>query len=188
MKNFQCIAVNVDVMPLLHAVQRRPELWNQHQWRTTYKGTPHVNVSDIWLRYSSPDMTTDIENTVPVTNDTAPVWFPAFKELPQCRPIIFDLMRRLEAYELGRVLITKIPPGGRILPHKDATGAYTDTQDGSRYHIVLQGNPGSLFHCGDEQVCMRTGEVWHFNHLEEHAVTNNSDDDRIHLLVDVRTA
>jgi hypothetical protein len=187
-KNFQRIAQGVDVIPLLNSIQRQPRLWDEFKWRTTYKNTPHVDVSDIWLRYSNISATSDIENTEPVTNDTTPIFYPAWNLLPQVRPIIFDLMRRVEAFELGRVLITKIPSGGKILPHRDATGAYTDQDDGIRYHVVLQGLPGSLFRADDETVNMQTGEVWSFNHLAEHEVINNSADDRIHLLVDLKLA
>ena len=58
--------------------------------------------------------------------------------------------------------------------------------DGMRFHVVLHGLPGSLYKCGDEVVCMRTGEVWWFQHREVHSVENNSSDTRIHLLVDLR--
>jgi hypothetical protein len=34
---------------------------------------------------------------------------------------------------------------------------------------------------------MLTGTAWWFQHREVHAVENNSADDRVHLLVDVRT-
>lgn len=188
MKNFQQIAASVDIVPLLHAVQRQPELWDQDKWRTTYTNTPHADVSDIWLRYSNIDAVADTNNTEPVVHDTQPVWYPAFQKLPQVRPLVFDLMRRVEAYELGRVLITKLPPGGRILAHSDAVGAYTDQMDGGRYHLILQGLPGSLFKADDETVNMRTGEVWWFNHRAVHEVINNSADDRIHLLIDTRNA
>jgi len=56
-----------------------------------------------------------------------------------------------------------------------------------RYHIVLKSSPGTIFRCGDEQVYMAMGEVWWFNNLIEHEVLNNSIDDRIHLVVDIRT-
>jgi len=185
MKNFQQIAAGVDVLPLCHAIKTQPELWDQNNWRKNYAGSPHLDISDIWLRYSSPNAVDDESNTTKVVNDVAPVWYPAMGKLWQARPIVLDLMRRVEAYELGRLLITKLPPGGRILPHSDAQGAYTD-QDGSRYHVVLQGLPGSLFRSGDETVNMQTGSVWWFDHTEEHEVINNSADDRIHLLVDLK--
>lgn len=186
MRYFQRIAMGIDVIPLYHAVMHQPELWNEQTWRTTYKNTPHVDVSDIWLRYSAPDKTNDTARTQQVTDDVRPVFYHAWNKLPQVRPIVFDLARRVEAIELGRVLITKVPPGGRILRHADAHGEYVDS--GARYHIVLNGLPGSLYMCGDETVNMLTGECWWFDHKAEHEVQNNSVDDRVHLLVDFRLA
>lgn len=188
MKNFQLIAQNIDMTPLMHALQRNPDLWNKRKWRTTYEGTPHAQVSDIWIRYSDESATGDTHNVSAVTQDTRPIWYPEWHQLPQLRPLVFGVMQRVEAYELGRVLITRLPPGGRILPHSDAVGAYTDQEDGARYHVVLQGLPGSLYRAGDETVNMLTGQVWWFNHLAEHEVVNNSADDRIHLLIDTRNA
>ncbi len=188
MRNFMLVATGVDVRPLMLAINNSPELWNENKWRTTYAGTPHADVDDIWIRYSGQDATENPNDVSKVVNDTRPIWYPAFRELPQCRPLVFDLMRLVEGFELCRVLISRIKPGGRILPHSDATGAYTDQDDGRRFHIVLQGLPGSIFRAGNEQVQMLTGQVWTFDHLQEHEVINNSADDRIHLLVDIRTA
>lgn len=186
MRNFQLVATNVDVIPLLLAVQTSPHLFNQHNFRTTYTGTPHGDVDDILLRFSSPEKTTDPDHLISVLEDTEPVFYPAWHALPQVRPIVFDLMRRVEAVSLGRVIITRLRPGGRIAPHADTDGAYVARDDGLRFHVVLQGLPGSLYHCGGETVTMLGGSVWWFQHREVHAVENNAADDRIHLLVDFR--
>lgn len=188
MKNFQLIAKGIDTLPLLQALQLRPDLWNKHKWRTTYEGTPHSEVSDIWIRYSDDKATEDLKDISKVQADSGAVWYPAWKDLPQLRPLVFGLMQRVSAYELGRVLITKLPPGGKIIPHTDNVGNYTDTFDGARYHIALQGFPGSMYRVGDETIEMLSGEVWWFNHLVEHEVHNDSPDDRIHLLIDTRNA
>jgi len=118
--------------------------------------------------------------------DGASVWHPAAAELPQTKPLILNLMRFAEAYELNRVVITRLAPGRRILPHADDQGAYVHDPHRQRVHVVLQGLPGSLYRTGDETVQMLTGEVWWFNPLLEHEVQNNSADDRIHMLVDMR--
>jgi hypothetical protein len=183
---FQRIATGVDVMPLLHAVQRQPELWNAKRFRTTFENTPHSGVDDIWIRFSDDEKAQG--DTAAVMADGNSVWHPAAAALPQIKPIVFDLMRRLEAYELNRVIITRLAPGKRILPHADDQGAYVNDPHRARYHVVLQGLPGSLFRCGDETVCMQTGEAWWFNALVEHECVNNSADDRVHMLVDVRIA
>lgn len=184
MRNFHRIAEGVNVAGLLHAIIRQPELWNQNRFRTEFPSTPHVDVDDIWLRFSDP---AKCDTTSNIIGDDKPIWYPATTHLPESRPIIQSVMTAVNAYELGRVLITRIPPGGKILAHRDDAGEYVNMRDIARYHVVLQGLPGSLFHCGNETACMRTGEVWWFNAHESHAVENNSTDDRIHLLVDVRT-
>jgi quercetin dioxygenase-like cupin family protein len=186
MKHFQHIASGVDTIPLLHALQRHPHLWNTHRFRTTFENTPHSAVDDIWLRFSDPTIAKD-GDTAAVMADGNCVWHHAASVLPQARVIILDLMRRVEAYELNRVVITRLAPGARILPHADNEGAYVHDPHRARYHVVLQGLPGSIYRTGDETVTMKTGEVWWFNALVEHEVLNNSADDRIHMLVDVRT-
>ncbi len=162
---------------------RKPELWGMNKFRTTFKNTPHGDVEDIWLRYSE---IKDTDGNEQVADASRSIWYPAFKELPQVRPVISSLMHTLGAYELGRVVITKLKPGGKILPHIDDAGEYVNLGDIARYHLVLQGLPGSLYRTGNETVCMRTGEVWWFRPDIEHEVINNSTDDRIHLLIDVR--
>ncbi len=184
MRYFHKIAEGVQVGALAHAVTRNGHLWNENTFRTTFPNTPHAGVDDIWLRFSDPEKCTTTSNII---GDDKPIWWPAAQLFPEAKPIILDLMRGTSAYELGRVLITRLPPGGRILGHRDDAGDYVNLRDIARYHVVLQGLPGSLYHCGNETVCMRTGEIWWFNAHELHAVENNSVDDRIHLLVDVRT-
>lgn len=185
MRHFGLIATGVDVLPLLHAVQRNEHLFNVHRFRTTFAGTPHGEVDDILLRFSDPAIAKD-GDTAAVMADGNCVWHPAAAALPQAKPIILDLMRRVEAYGLDRVVITRLRPGGRILPHADNEGAYTADPERARYHIVLQGLPGSLYHASGETVTMLTGSVWWFEARVTHAVENNSADDRCHLLVDLR--
>lgn len=184
MRHFHRVAQGVDVQPLLHSLTRQPHLWNANTFRTTFPNTPHADVDDILLRFSD---TENCDTTGKVIGDDYPVFHHAWHALPEARPIILDLMRWTKAYELGRVLISRLKPGGQILAHADNDGSYVNTDDRARYHVVLQGLPGSLYHTGNETVCMQTGEVWWFNAHEVHAVENNSADDRIHLLVDVRT-
>ncbi len=178
MNNFQLIASNVDVAPLLNAIRRQPELWDQNTLRTTHPGTSHGEVNDIWLRFN------ECKNAVEVVDSTECVNYPPMFALPQARPLIFALMNRVEGERLGRVIITRLPPGGKITPHIDegTPATYYD-----RYHIVLHSMPGVMFRAGDEAVNMLSGQVWWFNNNAEHEVVNNSDDDRITMIVDIRT-
>lgn len=179
MKFFQPIAANIDVIPVMNALAGKPHLWNQNRLRTEHPGTAHSQVSDIWVWFNDPI------DPKSVIDDREVIPFPAWSELPQLRPIIFDLMRRVDAVRLGRVIITKLPAGKRITPHVDG-GAPAEYF--TRYQIALQSLPGSLFHIGDETVNFRTGECWRINNRETHSVENNSSDDRIALIVDLRLA
>lgn len=186
MRNFLQVGT-IDTLPLRMALQRSPDLWNKYRYRTTFDGSPFGGMDDILLRYSRPELHEGICDPNAVLDDTALVFYPAWQQLTEARPIIFDLMRRFEGISLGRVIVARLPPGGRIEPHADDHGDYAKRRDGMRFHIAIQGQPGCLFNCGGETVQMLTGQVWHFNHQAEHSAFNNSGDDRIHLLVDIQT-
>jgi hypothetical protein len=182
-RHFLKLADGVDIVPLLHALRVRPDLWNQNTLRTTHQLTPHKQVDDIWLRFN--DLTPFLAggDAASIVDEHESICYPAWKDLPQARSIIFDLLRRVEATRLGRVLITRMAPGKIIEPHEDG-GSHAAYYE--RVHVVIQGLPGSLFNCGDETVCMKTGEVWWFDNAVTHSVQNNSADDRIHMIVDYR--
>jgi hypothetical protein len=55
-----------------------------------------------------------------------------------------------------------------------------------RYQIPLSIKPGVVFHCGDEYLSMQPGDAWWFNNQLEHSVTNDSTEDRISMLTDIR--
>lgn len=177
MKNFHQIAANIDVVPLMTSLARQPELWDQNTLRTKHPGTAHSEVSDVWLWFNN------IEASADVANDREVVPYPAWQALPSARSIIFDLMRRVEGVQLGRVIITKLPPGKAITPHVDGGAPATFY---SRFQLALQSLPGAIFMIGDENVNFKTGECWMINNTKTHAVTNNSADDRVVMIVDIR--
>jgi hypothetical protein len=176
MDNFFRLAKGVNVAPLLVAISRQPELWDQNTLRTKHPKTAHGDVSDIWLMFNDTDGD--------VANDIIVKPYPAFKELPQARLLIFDLMRLVEGVTLGRVIVTKLPPGKKITPHVDGGAPATYF---TRYQIALQSLPGALFTIGDETVNFESGEVWMIDNKKEHSVVNNSRDDRIVMIVDIRS-
>ena len=179
MRHFHKIAEALDVLPTVHAIRTQPELWDQHTIRTTHPGTAHAEVSDILVWFNDP---TDPEAVI---NDREVVPFPAWSRLPQLRPVVLDLMRRVEGVRLGRVIITRLAPGRKIAEHIDSGAPATYFQ---RYQIALQSLPGCVFRAGDEAVQMQTGDVWWFDNQQPHSVVNNSAADRLALIVDIRTA
>jgi len=179
MRNFQLIAANIDTTPLLFAIQRQPELWNQNTLRTTHPGTPHTQVDDIWIRFN--EITEDVGR---VMDEHESVWYPATYALPQVKPLIQALIARVDGERLGRVLITRVAPGKKIDPHVDG-GSHAAYYD--RFHLVLQSSPGTTFRAGEEIVYMPPGTIWWFDNSKEHEVINGGSEDRIHMIVDIRT-
>jgi len=183
----------MDTVPVLHALAQQPHLWNANTVRTANPRSNHRTADDIVLRYNpvseGDDFLDKVCSRIEVTN------YVAWDLLPQVRPFVFGLMSRVEGLHLGRVVISRVRPGGIIPPHSDrileAEAAFPDrippVDYYSRYHVVLQSFPGTIFRSGDEQVYMATGEAWWFDNKLEHEVVNNSADDRIHLIIDIHT-
>lgn len=180
MKNFLCLARGCNVIQLLAQIQRQPDLWKADTYLRDYPQGPFNDVETIFLRFP-PASVTELERSQKDQHEC--VWMDGFIHLPAARPLIFGLMAMTEAERLGRVMINKIRPGGRIYPHAD-TPAHAEYWQ--RHHYVLQGGPGCVFRCGEETVQMGVSELWWFENAVEHEVTNNSADDRIHMIVDVR--
>lgn len=181
MKNFLKIAEGVDVTPMNMALALHPELWNVNDLRTAYADTPHAAADDIWLRFNpfDPIDSSKIIDAVECIN------YAPFIILPEARPLIFGLMARVSGERLGRCIIAKLKPGGCITPHRDQGSPATYYE---RFHILLKATPGVMFHAGDESVQMRTGEVWWFDNSEIHSVENNSADERISIIVDIKVS
>lgn len=180
MRNFQRIATGVNVTPLMLAIARRPELWNQHTLRTTHPGTPHTQVDDIWLRFNAMPAS---GNEASVVDEHESIDYPAYAVLPEARQLVMTLFAAVAGERLGRVLITRLAPGRAIAPHVDG-GSHAAYYD--RFHLVLQSNEKCLFRAGDEAVQMQAGEVWWFDNSQEHQVINQGSSDRIHLIMDAR--
>lgn len=174
-RHFLKIAESVDVMPLKAALFARADLWNANDLRTTFPGSPHADVDDIWCLFQALD-DPDPANSITV------IPYPAWNELPVKR-LALDLMHRVGGVQLGRVIITRLPPGKTIPEHVDQ-GAPAEYF--TRYHIVLQSLPGCMAYSGGEVIQAAAGEVWWFDNRAPHSIVNNSADDRIVIVVDIR--
>lgn len=182
MKNFLKIAEGLEVSPIAMAIHLHPELWNQYGQRKAYEGSPHLAMSDIWVRFNDPK---NLElGYDKFTGQHDSVWYPSINDLAPIKPLVFWLMGKVMATRLGGVLITKIPPKGRILPHADK-GWHPEYYN-CKVYVPIQSNAGCQNRVGDERVSMKVGEAWYFNNLVEHEVVNEGDDDRITLIVCMR--
>ncbi len=188
MKNFLQIANGLDILPLEFAIKRRPELWREDTYLRDYPQGPFSEIESIMLRFpvkSVYETEEELKNLQSRYDPHESIDYPPYKLLPEARILIMQLMARVSGERLGRCMINKVCPGGRIFPHAD-TPAHAEYYD--RFHIVIASNDKSLFRAGDELLNMRPGEVWWFDNSIEHEVRNEGDSDRIHLIVDIRTS
>lgn len=82
---------------------------------------------------------------------------------------------------LARSRLMRLAAGAEVSPHIDFNYHwYTRV----RIHIPIVTNPQVIFHCGDQQRHMQAGECWIFDSWREHRVVNDSDQDRVHLVID----
>lgn len=176
MRHFLKVAENVDVLPVLHSLALNRDLWDENDLRTTHPGSAHSETSDIWVFFN--------ELSDDVVNDIQTIPYRGWDVLLPLRPIVLDLMRRVQGTQLGRVLITRMKPGTKIPAHVDGGAPVTFYR---RYQIALQSLPGAVFAIKDEEVNFKSGEVWWINNGAEHSVINNSTDDRIVCIVDIRS-
>lgn len=191
MKNFLRIASGAPVIDLMLAIQRLEKshgVWREDTYLRDYAQGPFEHTESIILRFprrSVHETEEALRKHETGFDQHENVDQPVFKSLPEARPLVFNLMAVVQGERLGRVMINKLIPGGVIYPHAD-TPVHAEYWD--RFHIVLQSAPGSNFRAGDEWVHMVTGDVWWFNNRIEHEVINNSDTERIHMIVDILTS
>lgn len=179
---------SVDVAPLAAQLDAQPGLWNEHTRRRDVAGSPHARMSDIWVRYNDAAPFERSGDWRGFNDPHIPVWYPAWHALPAMRPIVFGIMAAVEAEMLCGVLITRIPPGAGIDRHTDESWhvQYTD-----KIYVPIRSAPGAVFGAEDavgiEELNPEPGSVWLFDNRVPHWVANTSAEDRITLIVCVRT-
>lgn len=172
------VAAGANVAPLVQAIDAHPELWNRYTTRTeVYE---HSQVSDIWVRYNAFENFDGDRTNFNAEHES--VWYPAADVLG-IKPFLLDLMRLVDGTRLGGVLITKIPPGGRVQPHVDQGWHATYYE---KYAVQLMGNLQQAFHFEGESFSALPGDVYSFDNSQPHWVTNDSDSDRMTLIVCIR--
>lgn len=103
------------------------------------------------------------------------------KLLELIEPIIKDLERIHDGVR-GNVLLIKLKAKENIAVHHDS-GDYLMLS--RRNHIPIVTSDDVFFGVGEEKVNMQAGECWEINNSRLHYVDNNSDIDRVHLLIDI---
>ncbi len=82
---------------------------------------------------------------------------------------------------LARSRLMRLNAGAEVSEHVDFNYHWYNRV---RIHIPIVTNPQVIFHCGDQAIHMRAGECWIFDSWRRHKVLNDSDQDRVHLVID----
>lgn len=82
---------------------------------------------------------------------------------------------------LARSRLMKLAAGTEVSPHIDFNYHWYSRV---RIHVPITTFPEVTFYCGDEQRHMAAGECWIFDSWRQHRVTNESNQDRVHLVID----
>jgi len=171
----------INVAPVLAALQRHPELWNQHPHRTESEDSPHHGLDDIWFRFN--DYTGYDGDMVTFNAPHQSVWYPSADIIP-VKDICYGLMTEFRGDQLGGVLLTRIPAGATCQPHVDGgwhAGYYR------KFGVQIQGDLRQAFQFEGESFSAVAGDVYEFDNSRLHWVTNNSDEDRITMIVCIKT-
>lgn len=181
-ERFKLIAEGLEVGPLLKKIEANPHLWAEHTERQNYPGSAHKDTETIYLRWATDKSIAggfyclESEDHFETIQKLAPEIFPVCELALE---LILGVDRNKFEDRVGRVILTKLKPGGKITEHVDE-GPYADYYD--RFHVCLSGDSG--FWCDGQVQGMKPGQLWWFNHKLRHEVQNGPLE-RIHLIIDV---
>ncbi|MDR3697516.1 aspartyl/asparaginyl beta-hydroxylase domain-containing protein [Mucilaginibacter sp.] len=82
------------------------------------------------------------------------------------------------------VRFLNLQAGAVIKEHRDNELAFEKGE--ARLHFPVFTNNDVEFYCENERIILAEGECWYLNANLPHRVTNNSDKDRIHLVIDCK--
>lgn len=182
---FTKLAEGWDVSAINAEIAAHPELWDSVNYRKVGANTPHSRMSDIWVRYNDIRPFQERDDYRGLNDPHIPIWYPAWEMLPSLQPVVFRLMKMVRGEMIGAVLITRIPDGEGIDRHTDASW-HVDYF--SKFYVSLRAAQGARFHVDGEFIEPEVGDVYRFDNKMPHWVTNESGQDRVTLIVCIRTA
>ena len=139
-----------------------------------------AQMDNIWLRYGDIVEVARTGDHSKIANEHDSIWL---KDLPERRKLCFEIMNLVEGERLGGVLITRLPVGGEMLPHTD-NGWHANYYD--KYYIPLENEKGSVFGFDEGNIEPDLGDVWAFDNSYNHWVKNNSNKERIAMIVCIK--
>ncbi len=184
MSSYKKLDLRLNVQPLKEALERRSDLFGKYDYRATSEGSPHSEMKDIWVRYKDVAPHIKSGDFSSFANEHDSIWYQVYRDLPETKEIIFSVMNAVNGERLGGVLITKLPPGGKIKKHVDG-GWHAEYYD--KYYVPVKNEDGAIFSFEDGVIAPAEGDVYWFDNSKPHWVENNSDSERIAMVICIRT-
>lgn len=178
MKPINKLGIRFDVSKL-KAFLEDCDMFGEYNQRAI-EGSPHAEMTDIWVRYKNPKECIESGDFSSFGLKHESEWL---KEVPEVRAISSALMGFLYGNSLGGILITKLPPGGKIKPHVDH-GWHAGYYD--KYFVSVKNESGAEFNFDNASIEPEEGEVYAFRNDVNHWVTNDSDSDRIAMIICIK--
>ncbi len=170
-----------DVSGLKTQLGTHPEVWNAFRIRTEHPRSPHRETMDVIVRYNP------IENyrgdMQAFNAEHVGQWYAVADTLTEAKRLAEAIAADHDAKEMGMVLITRIPAGKQVYPHVD--GGW-HARHYEKFALQIQGNEHQAFHFEEEELVTRDGDLFWFDNAFPHWVTNNSDEDRMTMIVCIR--
>lgn len=152
------------------------DLWKVHYNTAHYEGG--------WTILPLRSINGSIDNIISIHSTSAET-IPAYKDavlLEQCNYIrsVLDFFE----CEKTAVRLMKLHAGAVIKEHSDHDMSFEDGE--VRLHIPVITNTAVEFFLADERILMQEGECWYMNLTLKHRINNNSNIDRVHLVIDCK--
>ena len=171
------LLAKVDVAPLQAAVDALNELdWLADTSRQE-AFAPHRQTQTISLIYD-PDMRHDDPTVHPAymhfRAEVEPIMATVAAALPR------RIAGELEPYFI-RVILVRLEAHASIPTHRDFGASLSRAH---RVHVPVQTHPGAEFGIAGHVRHLPAGEAWEINNRKAHAVRNDGDKPRVHLILD----
>ena len=152
---------------------------------------------EAWLEHASRQQMYHMHSqtqTIPLLFDddgrhTDPTPWPRLAQLaPLIEPVLEQIRKANQPADGSadqgyfiRIVATRLSPHSFITPHRDGGHSLLRAH---RYHVPIKTDKGVDFKIADEVRNLAAGEIWEINNRRVHAVRNQSDSPRIHLIID----
>lgn len=180
MKEFTRVATGLDLTAVRKEIAGNSHMFGEYGARKTAPNSPHSEMEDIWVRYGDISKMVEAGDYGEMAEEHDSIWL---KDMTAVKDLCFDIMAIVDGERLGGVLITRLPPAGKIKSHIDGgwhAGYY------SKYYVPIENEKGACFCFNTGVINPDIGDVWQFDNSKPHWVENKSRQDRIAMIICIK--